>query len=271
MTTRVSFCTTCRNRLHHLQETLPKNLKDNETYPEVEFIIVDYDDQTGMEEWAKKTLDLQIRTGRVVYVKVRGMGRFKRSHAKNIGHLMATGDIQVNVDADNFTGKDSATAIAKAYEEAGPRLLICVPDSLHHGPSLYGRVGLGKYFFKELRGYDETMEKWSLEDNDLCHRAIQLGGALRHVATEGCSAIEHSVEERASDTTVKYDPFSYQQQVRETLRHRRRTDPKGLLVNPKGWGQATVWKNFDNDTPISIGFGPGRLPEWKVELVGLKP
>ena len=36
---RVSFCTTCMDRLSDLRLTLPKNIKYNLEYPNVEFVL----------------------------------------------------------------------------------------------------------------------------------------------------------------------------------------------------------------------------------------
>lgn len=48
---QISFCITCMNRLKHLQETLEKNILDNFLVDEVEFVVLDYNSQDGLEEW----------------------------------------------------------------------------------------------------------------------------------------------------------------------------------------------------------------------------
>lgn len=267
MSTKVSLCITCRGRLHHLRETFPRNLKENEGYKDLEFVILDYDSQDGMEAWARKELAGLTKSGRVVYGKITGVPRFHHAHAKNVAHLLASGDLVVNLDADNFTGKEYAAEMARIFEEAGQRTLICVPDTLHKSPSLYGRIGMGNTLFKELRGYDESIMGWAVEDTDLCHRAIGRQAALRHVEVPGIGAIEHPMAERGKDGG--YDPVANQNRVREFLRHKRRTDPKGLGVNLKGWGRATVVVNFGEKT-VQAGQGPGRIPEWKIGLLGFR-
>ena len=44
----ISFCTTIMNRTDDLKETLPKNIEDNLDYPNLEFLILDYN-STGNE------------------------------------------------------------------------------------------------------------------------------------------------------------------------------------------------------------------------------
>jgi hypothetical protein len=39
---RLSFFTVCMGRLHHLQQTLMKNLAWNADHPSLEFVLLDY-------------------------------------------------------------------------------------------------------------------------------------------------------------------------------------------------------------------------------------
>ena len=53
---QISFCITCMNRLKHLQETLEKNILDNFLVDEVEFVVLDYNSQDGLEEWIAQSM-----------------------------------------------------------------------------------------------------------------------------------------------------------------------------------------------------------------------
>ena len=53
---KISFATVCMNRLHHIRQTLPKNIADNSDYENVEFILLDYNSSDGLEEWVKETM-----------------------------------------------------------------------------------------------------------------------------------------------------------------------------------------------------------------------
>lgn len=49
MSPTIAFCTTCKGRSYHLRQTLPQNLAANADYPTVKFIILDYEDQDGLD------------------------------------------------------------------------------------------------------------------------------------------------------------------------------------------------------------------------------
>ena len=59
---QISFCITCMNRLKHLQETLEKNI-DNFLVDEVEFVVLDYNSQDGLEEWIAQSMMKYIGDG----------------------------------------------------------------------------------------------------------------------------------------------------------------------------------------------------------------
>ena len=46
----LSFCITCKNRLHQISKTLPQNLKDNKN-KDIEFILVDFSSKDGLKEY----------------------------------------------------------------------------------------------------------------------------------------------------------------------------------------------------------------------------
>jgi len=51
------------NRLYHLQETLPKNIKDNYLPDDVEFVLLDYHSSDGLEEWVRSEMQTYIDNG----------------------------------------------------------------------------------------------------------------------------------------------------------------------------------------------------------------
>jgi hypothetical protein len=129
-------------RAHHLMKTLPQNLRDNpdgQDY-QVEFIVLDYGDHEGqyqeirdtmpseierfdyddMHSWmmSNSQVEEEIKSGRLIYVKTEDLkvaGKFHHSHAKNIAHRVATGDVVCNVDADNFTGQGFAQMLNRFF------------------------------------------------------------------------------------------------------------------------------------------------------------
>ena len=100
----ISLCTVCMNRLHHIKKTLPQNIEDNAAYPDLEFILLDYNSTDGLEEWVKNNMQEYIISGRLKYYKTSEPVFFDRSHSRNLMFKLAAGDILCNIDADNYTG-----------------------------------------------------------------------------------------------------------------------------------------------------------------------
>src|SRR6187402_1563632 len=100
----ISFCTVCMNRLHHLSQTLPVNLEANRDFPEVEFVLLDYNSSDGLEDYMQTNYGELIRTGRISFFRTVEHAWFRRSHSRNIAFRLAKGDIVCNIDADNYTG-----------------------------------------------------------------------------------------------------------------------------------------------------------------------
>ena len=62
---KISFCTACMGRAHHLKRTVPKNLRDNSDYPQVEFVLLNYGSPDDMHEWVGKNLGREMAEGTV--------------------------------------------------------------------------------------------------------------------------------------------------------------------------------------------------------------
>src|SRR5688572_14300277 len=100
MNQRISFCTVCMNRMHHLMLTLPKNIQTNRHYGNLEFIVMDYNSADGLSAWIKNEMSEYLAQGLLVYYQYDEARFFDRSHSRNMMFKLATGDIVCNVDAD---------------------------------------------------------------------------------------------------------------------------------------------------------------------------
>lgn len=232
---KISFCITCMGRLHHLKETILKNIQDNSSYGNIEYVLLDYNSQDGLESWVKDNLGSHKN---VVYWRERSATRWRMPHAKNVAHLLASGDIVCNLDADNWTGKDYALTLAEKFSECPDRIVTHV-----HGGGFGGRVALRNEDFKRLRGYDEQLSYgWGWEDDDLKARAKQAGLDLVKVEMPGDRTIGHDDSER-----IKYMPEwtnlreAHGRQC-EVFQKRR----PGDIINPGGYGKAVVYRGFDS-------------------------
>jgi cellulose synthase/poly-beta-1,6-N-acetylglucosamine synthase-like glycosyltransferase len=150
---KISFCTTCKNRAYDLKETYLKNIEDNSYYKNCEFILINYNSEDDLDKWVKKNLKKYIKNGKVKYYKNNTLKKFMMGHAKNCSHKFATGDILVNLDADNLTGKGFAKYVNDIFNKY--RKVIVVTNTSN---GANGRVCVRKEDFYSVNGYDERFD-----------------------------------------------------------------------------------------------------------------
>lgn len=197
---KISFCTTCMNRLPYLKQTLPKNLADNASYEKLEFILLDYNSSDGLEDYVKANYEEAISTGRLVYFRIDSVKFYDWAHSRNLAVSLATGDIICNVDADNFTGAGFATYVNQIFQEQNDIFLTTYYVPLRKNDVL-GRICVMKENFVNIGGYDERMKHYGFEDIDLIHRLERSG--LTKVDIDDPSfldAIKHSNKERTANS-----------------------------------------------------------------------
>lgn len=185
---KLTLCTPCMNRSHHLKRTLAPNLENLIPFGSVvEWVIVNYNSRDGMDELLKDYVSLTV-SGNLTYYRTTDFPYFHHSHAKNLSHILASGDYVMSLDADNFIDIDGISKILLRFYQS--------PDALIQG--LGGLIGLRKSHFLSIGGYDEDFHGWGHEDNDLVMRAKQLG--LTYFQSDWLSRrIEHSDEERVEN------------------------------------------------------------------------
>jgi glycosyltransferase involved in cell wall biosynthesis len=189
------------NRLHHLQQTLPQNIKDNASYPFVEFILLDYNSTDGLEDWVKENLSVELTSGKLRYFKTTDPSYFNRSHSRNMAFLQATGDILCNVDADNYTGPDFANYINDCFQEDSSIFLVSAfNEELLEFKDAYGRVCMWRDDFYSIGGYDESMESYGHEDTDLYDRLTRLGRKEKNITDiKYLNSIAHDDKQRTGN------------------------------------------------------------------------
>jgi hypothetical protein len=178
------------NRIEHLQSTLIKNIEDNISYGDVEFILLDYNSSDGLEDWVKSVLKNYIDNGILKYYRTNEPTSFHRSHSRNIALKLGSGDIVCNVDADNFLGNDFAYYIN--YEFSFNQNIF-LTSGVRDGS--YGRICVKKDDFLRLSGYDEKMTGWGYEDDDLYDRLSLIGKERKEFIDKNFTEIiEHDIE-----------------------------------------------------------------------------
>lgn len=192
---RIAFCITCMNRLSHIQQTLVRNIENNFIPNDVEFILLDYNSNDGLEEWVK-TLQKYIDLNILHYYRIETPVSYHRSHSRNMAFRLANAEIVCNLDADNFLGKGFAEYIMKQFAEAKEKIFITSPLDIR---DTFGRFCAYREDFLRIRGYNELLSGYGAEDTDIYKRFAE-NGLKQEVFIDPafCMAINHSWKERIS-------------------------------------------------------------------------
>lgn len=199
MAEKISFCTTCMGRRHHLEKTYAGNLMAAQSYPAVEFVLLDYHSPDGLTDWVRSELREWMDGGVVRYFRTEEPRQFHMAHAKNMAHRLATGAILVNLDADNFFSAGYCEELAALFRDQH-RMLGGFAD-FQRGSM--GRIAVRREEFEELGGYNEDFTGWGYEDADLMERALASGFRLEYFDPRHAGAIQHRNRERTRFTEEK--------------------------------------------------------------------
>ncbi len=146
----LTFITTCRGRLAHLQQSLPTF----SAQPDSEVVVVDYDCPERTGDWVEKHFP------RVKLVREKDRPRFELSRARNVGAAMAATPWICFVDADialapEFMARVRGILQSGHYYQAKPRTIET------WGTSISARAD-----FERVGGYDEVLQGWGKDDDD---------------------------------------------------------------------------------------------------------
>lgn len=202
---KISFCIVCMNRCHHLKQTLFQNIKDNDDYFNLEFVLLDYNSTDGLETYVKVELKQYLDSAKLVYYKTSSPEYFNRSHSRNLVFRLATGEVLCNLDADNFTGKGFAAYLNRQFT-ADKNVFIKTNSFINSDlkKDVLGRIAMKKTDFHKIGGFDERMEYYGFEDYDIINRLLFAG--IKNVdinENKFLRALTHSNEERLSNEFVR--------------------------------------------------------------------
>lgn len=162
------------NRLHHLQQTLEKNIQDNYLPEDVEFILMDYNSGDGLEHWIRQDMKQHIDTGILVYSKTVEPAYYLRSHSRNMAFRLANAELLCNLDADNFLGEGFALFMIREF--ARQEGVFYTSNGSSH--DVFGRMCVRQTDFLSIKGYNESLQGYGYEDRDLFDR-LEKGGLIR--------------------------------------------------------------------------------------------
>lgn len=244
----VSFCTTCKNRFWHLHKTFLKNIEDNRDYPGVEFVLINYNSEDELEDWAREVLLPYIEAGLVNYYRTPEPDLFHASIAKNLAHKVAKGDIVCNVDGDNFTGRDFAFFLNHQMYLYGDDTIFHIKKAPYWGTE--GRIALTRANFVALGGYDESLESIGHQDHDLINRATALGLKYHNVQVENfLHYLSNTRYEKSVNCKKEFTDY-YEILARNKKRSNDNIAAGRLHANPNGWGMLPMYKNFSEEAKV---------------------
>ncbi|GHT86555.1 hypothetical protein FACS18947_6480 [Bacteroidia bacterium] len=139
----------------------------------IEFVLVDFGSTDGLQDWVKNNFKADISTGYLKYYYTEGLPFWHASIAKNTAHLLANHKIIVNLDCDNYTGRNGGKFVIQQFVKQGNGIVFHQLAEMLDGS--YGRISLGKDNFLKVGGYDETLEPMGYEDADLLLRLTKSG------------------------------------------------------------------------------------------------
>ena len=115
-TKQISFCITHKNRFDSLKKTLIQNLNDNITNRiNVEFILMDFDKTEDVKCWIVQNFQDALQDGYLKYFHCDQLEEWHASKGKNTSHIVGTGSVLVNLDCDNYTGKNGGTFVYEHF------------------------------------------------------------------------------------------------------------------------------------------------------------
>ncbi len=186
-TPQLSFITTCRGRLPHLQATLASRLAQ----AGCETIVVDYGCPQQCGQWVR-THHPQAHV-----VLVKDARRFEGARARNLGARVARAPWLMFVDAD-VTLDDAFAERVLPSLRAGQHFRF-IPSTQES----YGNVVCAREDFEAIDGYDEAIVGWGGADSDLYYRLGRLGRPCGELPGELLSVMSHDDALRFADYDIK--------------------------------------------------------------------
>jgi hypothetical protein len=171
---------TCKGRLHHLKESLPRLLAQ----PNVLVTVVDYDCPQKTAAWVKANFK------QVKVVEVKNKPQFNLADARNHGAKHALQGWWCFLDADILVQKGWANEVRKILQPS----CYYVARPLKWG--MTGTVILESSSYRRAGGYDSIIHGWACEDLDFYSRLRQIGVRPKFWNGELASIILHSDAER---------------------------------------------------------------------------
>ena len=240
---RISLCTTCMDRLFHLEQTYLRNIESSSSFKDVEFVLLDYNSKDGLEDWVKSKLSEHIDSGRVVFAQTKEPKYWVAAHAKYIAHKVASGDILVNLDCDVLIPEGFCEYIDAAFSSGKRIVMSFESEDMYGNNGCAGIVAATKEDFNSVNGYDESIHLgWGYDDMNYQFRVRMKNDLHLFTPPKLCLCIPHENETRTKNCQLK------QIEVTRDLSMNICEDAAATgnyVANvASGWGRANIAKNF---------------------------
>jgi len=222
------------NRLHHLSNTLPKNLQIISSL-DSEIVVLDYGSTDGLHEWIQ-----DLNSDNLKYFYTGEPQYFFAAHAKNVAHKLASGDILCNLDADNFLVPGYTEFLYESFSKDRNIIIPSSPTDPDGNNGTCGKIAVTKEAFYSVNGYDESQnEGWGWDDTNFQYRARMHNNlTIVPCVVTFNKAISHSNEERVVNYPNK-NILETQQKSVDNLNEIEQQ--KRYVANVgKEWGKAIV-------------------------------
>ncbi len=244
----ISIITTCKGRLHHLQQTLPTFLQANVK----QVVIVDFDCPDGTADW------IRANHGTVDVVTISDRPMFNLAEARNRGAEAATGAFLMFIDADILL---QSREIAELSNFRGDFFLRVQPVQAvdRSEKQTAGTCIVRRSDFEAIGGYDESFTLYGGEDGDLYHRLARRGVREEYFCTTRFSSIPH--DDRLRTVYRHGEPVDRANKIGKYYRVLKHTledsgYPVPASLKQMIWARLGSLKNLDTfvmSVPLSAG------------------
>lgn len=237
---KISYCTTCCNRLWQLVQTLPDNLKNLKNDEEI--ILVDYGSKDNLDLYigSNEFFYEFLKNGKLTFVQVLDVDKYNCPKAKNIAHRLAKGKFLVNLDADNSNFQIRKKILSN--EKSNNSILHFKCSYENEGcKGTYGKICVPRKIFYMLGGHDEYFLPTAYQDTDLLERAKATGIEVIEDPIL-IDSIQNTMNEKVKETG--FNDWWKCLEVNRKISLENLSKKKYIANIEKGWGYARAIINF---------------------------
>ena len=151
------------NRINFLKQTYLENIQEGLKYPNIEFVLLNYNSKDGMDKWVREKLNKYIDKGLVRYFHTKESESYHMARAKNITGRLATGEIITWIDSDNFLNAGILFDVNNNFI-LNDKLLMKPETGRGDNWDNGSQIHLKKEDFLRVRGYNEIFIALSVQD-----------------------------------------------------------------------------------------------------------